>query len=89
MRIPSLLQANAIKIPLLSKSVDMVCGSPPYWSLRDYGIEGQLGLEPTPEEYIKNTLLWAAEVWRVLKDTGTFWLNIGDSYAGSGGPGSQ
>ena len=44
----SLIQGNSLKIPLASKSVDTVVTSPPYWSLRDYGVEGQLGLEQTP-----------------------------------------
>ena len=53
--------------------------------MRDYQISGQLGLEPTLQEYIDNTVLWAREVWRVLRDDGTLWLNLGDSYNGSGG----
>ena len=55
--------------------------SPPYWGLRDYGIAGQLGNEKTPEEYIANMLLVFAGVWRVLRDDGTLWLNLGNSYA--------
>jgi DNA modification methylase len=80
-----LLQANSLKIPLRDKAVHCVITSPPYYGLRDYGIGGQLGLEPTLQEYIDNTVLWAREVWRVLRDDGTFWLNLGDSYAGSWG----
>ena len=83
-----LLQADARQIPLADKSIQCVVTSPPYYGLRDYGVDDQLGLEPTLDEYIENTLLWTREVWRVLRDDGTFWLNIGDSYAGSGGPGS-
>jgi DNA modification methylase len=64
--------------------VDCVCTSPPYWSLRDYGIEGQLGLEKTPEEYVENMVEVFREVKRVMKKEGTLWLNLGDSYAGSG-----
>jgi DNA modification methylase len=52
--------------------------------LRDYGISGQLGLEPTPEEYVANMVKVFREVCRVMKDDGTLWVNIGDSYAGSG-----
>lgn len=59
--------------------------SPPYYGLRDYGAEGQLGLEKTPEEYVSKMVSVFAEVRRVLKDDGTLWLNLGDSYAGSGG----
>jgi DNA modification methylase len=70
--------------------VDCVVTSPPYWGLRDYGNEGQLGLERTPEEYVANLVQVFQEVRRVLKPSGTCWLNLGDSYAsdmkGSGGP---
>lgn len=58
--------------------------SPPYYGLRDYGHEGQIGLEETPEEYIKAMVEVFRCVWDVLEDDGTLWLNIGDSYAGSG-----
>ena len=58
--------------------------SPPYYGLRDYGHEGQIGLEETPEEYIKAMVEVFRCVWNVLEDDGTLWLNIGDSYAGSG-----
>lgn len=54
--------------------------SPPYWGLRDYGVEGQLGLEKTPEEYVSKMVELFREVKRVLKDNGTLWLNLGDSY---------
>ena len=54
--------------------------SPPYWGLRDYGVEGQLGLEPTPDEYVAGMVAVFREVRRVLRDDGTLWLNIGDSY---------
>ena len=63
--------------------VDCVVTSPPYWGLRDYGIEGQLGLEKTPEEYVAKMVEVFREVKRVLKKEGTLWLNLGDSYAGS------
>ena len=59
--------------------------SPPYWGLRDYGVEGQLGLESTPEEYVERMVEVFRQVWRVLRDDGTLWLNLGDSYAGSVG----
>ena len=58
--------------------------SPPYWGLRDYGVPGQIGLEPTPEEYVEKMVEVFREVRRVLRDDGTLWLNLGDSYAGSG-----
>lgn len=59
---------------------DCVVTSPPYWGLRDYGEEGQLGLEDTPEEYVKRLVDIFKEVKRVLKTSGTLWLNLGDSY---------
>jgi DNA modification methylase len=63
--------------------VDCVITSPPYWGLRDYGVEGQIGQEKTPEEYVEKLVTIFREVKRVLKKTGTFWLNLGDSYAGA------
>jgi DNA modification methylase len=57
--------------------------SPPYFGLRDYGHDGQIGLEETPEEYIKAMVEVFRCVWDVLEDDGTLWLNIGDSYAGN------
>lgn len=59
--------------------------SPPYFGLRDYGHEGQLGLEETPDEYIKAMVEVFRCVWDVLEDDGTLWLNIGDSYCNSNG----
>lgn len=61
--------------------MNMCVTSPPYWGLRDYGHEGQLGLESTPEQYVANMVEVFREVKRVLRDDGTLWLNIGDSYA--------
>jgi len=58
--------------------------SPPYYGLRDYGEEGQVGLEQTPEEYVQKLVEVFREVKRVLRDDGTLWLNLGDSYSGSG-----
>jgi len=59
--------------------------SPPYWGLRDYDHEDQIGLEPTPEYYVENLIEVFQEVRRVLKPTGTFFLNISDTYGGSSG----
>lgn len=61
-------------------SVDCCVTSPPYWGLRDYGVEGQLGLEATPDEYVARMVDVFREVRRVLVDSGTCWLNLGDSY---------
>lgn len=63
------------------KCVQTCVTSPPYFGLRDYGHEGQIGLEETPEEYVRKLVEVFREVKRVLKDDGTLWLNIGDSYA--------
>ncbi len=66
-------------------SVQCVVTSPPYFGLRDYGHEGQMGLEQTPEAYVAELVGLFREVRRVLKDDGTVWLNLGDSYARNGG----
>lgn len=66
---------------LPSDSFDCVVTSPPYWGLRDYGVEGQIGLEPTMQEYLATMVDVFRELRRVLKPEGTCWLNIGDSYA--------
>jgi len=58
--------------------------SPPYYGLRDYGHEGQIGLEETPEAFVAKMVEVFREVKRVLRDDGTLWLNLGDSYSGSG-----
>ncbi len=64
-----------------AKSVDCVVTSPPYWGLRDYGVEGQIGLEPTLGEHLDVMVRVFREVRRVLKPQGTLWLNYGDCYA--------
>lgn len=64
-----------------ANSVDCVVTSPPYWGLRDYGVEGQIGLEPTLGEHLEVMVNVFREVWRVLKPSGTLWLNYGDCYA--------
>jgi DNA modification methylase len=63
------------------KSVHCCVTSPPYWGLRDYGVENQLGQEETPQEYVKKLVAIFREVWRVLRDDGTLWVNLGDTYA--------
>lgn len=62
---------------LPSGSVHCCVTSPPYWGLRDYGVNGQLGLEKSPEEYVAKLVAGFAEVKRVLRDDGTLWLNLG------------
>lgn len=70
---------------LPDESVHMCVTSPPYYGLRDYGVPGQLGLEPTLQEYLDNMVAVFREVRRVLRSDGTLWLNIGDSYATGAG----
>lgn len=83
--IERILQGDCAKMLKLleDKTVDTCVTSPPYYGLRDYGVGGQIGLEETPEEYIGRLVEVFKEVRRVLKDDGTLWLNIGDSYAGN------
>ena len=72
---------------LKDQSVHTCITSPPYFALRDYGVEGQLGLEETPKEFVDNLVNVFKEVKRVLRNDGTAWLNIGDSYGAQNGKG--
>lgn len=74
-----------------AESVQTVVTSPPYWGLRDYGADEQLGLEQTPEEFVENMVDVFRSVRRVLRDDGTLWINLGDTYMGgrSGASGSS
>ena len=85
-----LYQGNVLSVlkEIADNSVDCCITSPPYFGLRDYQVEGQIGLEGTPQEYIDKLVQVFREVRRVLKDSGTLWVVIGDSYAASGGSGS-
>lgn len=76
---------DARRIPLADKSVHMVACSPPYFNLRDYGDPRQIGSEPTPGEFVEAMRVVGREAWRVLRDDGSWWLNLGDSFAGSWG----
>lgn len=80
-----IIQGDSLSVlrALASESVDCCVTSPPYYNLRDYGCDGQIGLEKTPEEYIQKLVEIFREVKRVLKKDGTLWVNIADSYAGS------
>lgn len=84
MKINSVYQGDCLEVmrEWPDCSVDCCVTSPPYWGLRDYGNDGQIGLEPSPDEYIAKMVAVFAEVRRVLKPEGTCWLNLGDSYAG-------
>jgi site-specific DNA-methyltransferase (adenine-specific) len=74
---------------LPDKSVQCCVTSPPYFGLRDYGHAGQIGLEPMPDTYVAKMVALFREVRRVLKDDGTLWINLGDSYARNGGSSTQ
>lgn len=65
---------------LTEESINCCVTSPPYFGLRDYGVDGQIGLEETPEQYVAKMVEVFREVRRVLRDDGTLWLNLGDSY---------
>jgi len=77
----TIIQADARHLPLADKSVHCCVTSPPYFGLRDYGTDAQIGLEPTPAAYVEEMVKVFREVRRVLRDDGTLWLNLGDSYA--------
>jgi DNA modification methylase len=72
-----------------AESVHCCVTSPPYYGLRDYGVEGQIGMEATPDAYVAELVAVFREVRRVLRDDGTLWLNLGDSYTGSANAGSE
>lgn len=76
---------RAVLANLPDQSVHCCVTSPPYFGLRDYGNAAQIGLEPTPDEFVAAMVEVFREVRRVLRDDGTLWLNLGDSYAGSWG----
>jgi DNA modification methylase len=76
--------ALAVLSALPERSVQTCVTSPPYWGLRDYGAAGQIGLEPTPAEYVAKLVAVFGQVRRVLANDGTLWVNLGDSYAGGG-----
>ena len=82
MKTEHIYQGNCIEVlkNFTDESIDCVVTSPPYWGLRDYETEEQLGLEETPEEFVANLVKLFSEVKRVLKKEGTVWLNLGDSY---------
>src|SRR5690606_3746343 len=69
------------------ESVQCVVTSPPYFGLRDYGVDGQIGLEGDIDTYIEALLEVFRGVWKALRSDGTLWLNMGDSYAGAGAGG--
>ena len=79
----TIIQHDVTKdFPLPDNCIDVVITSPPYWGLRDYGVDGQIGLEEHPQEYIDKLVGVAREIKRVLKKSGSFYLNLGDTYFG-------
>ncbi|AFH22561.1 cytosine methyltransferase [environmental Halophage eHP-30] len=90
------MQANILTGDAITKlkelpdqSIQTVITSPPYFGLRDYGVDRQIGMEATPEAYVNNLVAIFRHVWPKLRDDGTVWLNLGDSYNGSGGAGGD
>ncbi len=80
-------EASRVLATLPARSAQCCVTSPPYWGLRDYQDPEQLGMERTPEEFVARLVAILREAWRVLRDDGTLWLNLGDTYAsGNGGP---
>jgi len=84
------IRGDARLLPLADESADLIVTSPPYWALRSYTdggehYDGQIGAEPTPAAYIDSLIECTREWMRVLKPTGSMWINLGDKYAGSGG----
>ena len=82
----TIINGNSLEVlkSLPDNSIDCCVTSPPYYALRDYGCDGQIGLEETPEKYIERLCDVFSEVRRILTPEGTFWLNIADSYWGGG-----
>ena len=85
MKLNYIYQGNCLEVlkTFENNSINCCVTSPPYYGLRDYGVDGQLGNEDTPDDYIDKLVNIFSEVKRVLKDDGTLWLNIGDCWAGS------
>lgn len=76
--------ARQLLLQLPNGHFDCIVTSPPYWGLRDYGVPGQIGAEPTVDDYIADLVRLFREARRTLADNGTLWLNIGDSYTSGG-----
>ncbi len=81
------LCADAASLPLGNASVDLIVTSPPYWRLRSYGVEGEIGAEPTPADYIGSLVRCTREWARVLKPSGSIFVNLGDRYTGQSAAG--
>lgn len=88
---PVVVQGDARALPLPDASVDLIVTSPPYWGLRSYTdndapLDGQIGAEPTPQAYLESLIDCTAEMVRVLKPTGSIFVNVGDKYSDRAGP---
>ena len=86
-----IIRANALDLPLADGTVDLVVTIPPYFGLRSYQdggkhYDGQIGDEPTPAEFVDALIAATREMMRVVKPSGSIWVNLGDRYAGVGGP---
>jgi len=90
-KINTIIQGDCLEVlkGMPDDFVDMVISSPPYYGLRNYGIDGQLGLEDTFEEFLDKMMAIMAEIKRVVKPTGTIWINFGDCYGTGSGKGSR
>ena len=90
MRLDTIINRDALCAlrELPAESVHCCVTSPPYYALRDYGMDAQIGREDTPEQYIARLVEVFRELKRVLRPDGTFWLNIADTYCGTGNKGS-
>jgi DNA modification methylase len=86
-----ILSGDSLKVlPRLdAESIQCCVTSPPYWGLRDYDHQAQIGAETSPEEYVKHLVQIFRDVRRVLRSDGTLWLNVGDGYARNGGTGNH
>ena len=90
MRLDTIINRDALCAlkELPAESVHCAVTSPPYYALRDYGMDAQIGREDTPEQYVERLVEVFNELKRVLRSDGTFWLNIADTYCGTGNKGS-
>ena len=86
MQVNKIYHRNCLELmsEIASKSIDCIITSPPYWQLRDYGYQEQWGLEPTFQEYLEHLWQFMGFAHRILKDTGTMWINLGDTYSAGG-----
>lgn len=91
MEIDTIFCGDALEVlrTLPDNSVHCCITSPPYYALRDYGMDGQIGREDTPAQYVARLTEVFSEVWRVLRPNGTLWLNIADTYCGTGSKGDH